>query len=199
MIGIIVECGPDGADKAVTQYLAGRIVAGVRVRCVTLDNKKQLITNCGDAAAGLLSEGCVGVIIVWDLHPGWNLGGSPPCRHNDRESIAASLITAGVRLELVHLVCITEELEAWLLADGRAVSAVLSTDAHRVRVKDEKQPDRVPKPKTKLMKIFQQETHKPYVDRYHAIKIVEELPDLTKIRRSDSFSRFEERIQRMTP
>src|SRR5690349_9760961 len=156
MIGIIVECGPDGPDQQVAEHLAGRLAQDVRIRCVTLDNKPQLIERCGTAAAELLAQGCHGVIILWDLHPAWRIKRQPPCRHTDRESIKASLDAAGVPLDSAHLVCISEELEAWLLADGRALSSVLSTAAHAVRIKSERNPDRVRSPKTKLTRIFQQ-------------------------------------------
>ena len=196
-IGIIVECGPDGADKKVTEYLAGRVVPGVQHSCITLDNKPQLIDRCGATAAELLAQGCVGVIIVWDLHPAWRIKREPPCRRTDRELITASLVAAGVPLARAHLVCVSEELEAWLLADGRAVSSVLSTAAHAVRIASESRPDRVRAPKTKLNRIFQQNMHTTYVDRYHAIKIVQALPDLNRIQRSESFRRFAERVQRI--
>ena len=93
-------------------------------------------------------------------------------------------------MQQAALVCIEEELEAWLLADGRALSTVLSRPAHPVKVPDVKKPDQIQKPKTRLNRIFQQRSGRPYVDRMHARKIVEALPDLNRIRRSTTFVRF---------
>jgi len=58
----------------------------------------------------------------------------------------------GVTSPNVYL--IWEELEAWLIADGRALSTVLSTPAHPVKIKDEKKPESVKNPKGKLRKIL---------------------------------------------
>ncbi|MBE9128733.1 MULTISPECIES: DUF4276 family protein [unclassified Coleofasciculus] len=105
-----------------------------------------------------------------------------------------SLATAGVTPENVYLVCIEEELEAWLLADGRAISAVLSKPTHPVKVKDKKKPEGIKNPKKQLNKIFQENTGHPYVDRQHAKMIVEKLENLNKLRRCVTFVRFAEKI-----
>ena len=92
------------------------------------------------------------------------------------------------------LLCIREELEAWLLADGRALSTVLSTEAHPVRVQNERHPDHVTCPKGRLKRIFKQNRRGTYNDLVHAIKIIRELQDLDHLRRSESFRRFEEKL-----
>ena len=188
-IGMIFECGPDGADQQVCEHLAHRLLPDIEVVPVTLSKKPELLSGCGPAAANLLREGCERIIIVWDLYPPWRRQ-EPPCRKEDREAIQNSLSKSGVSMQQVALVCIEEELEAWLLADGRALSTVLSRPAHPVRVRDVKKPDRTQKPKTRLNKIFQQYSGRPYVDLMYARKIVEVLPDLTRIRRSTTFARF---------
>ena len=43
MIGLIFECGPQGADKLVCEYLAGAILPGVELSSRTLDNKENLL------------------------------------------------------------------------------------------------------------------------------------------------------------
>lgn len=189
-IGMIFECGPNGADQQVCEYLAHRLLPDIEVVSITLDDKPKLLRDCGPAAATLLRQGCERITIVWDLHPPWRKKKEPPCRKEDRETIHTSLSHSRVPIQQVALVCIKEELEAWLLADGRALSTVLSRPAHPVRVRDVKKPDRTQKPKTRLNKIFQQYSGRPYVDLMYARKIVEALPDLTRIRRSTTFVRF---------
>ncbi|MDP3016721.1 MAG: DUF4276 family protein [Deltaproteobacteria bacterium] len=94
----------------------------------------------------------------------------------------------------VFLLCIREELEAWLLADGRALSTVLSTEAHPVRVQSERHPDHVTDPKGRLKRIFRKNRRGRYNDLVHAIKIIQKLPDLENLRRSESYRRFEEKL-----
>lgn len=193
-IGMIFECGPDGADKKVGEWLAKRIRQDLELMSITLDNKPNLVSECGRSTADLIAQGCERVLIFWDLYPPWRKDGERPCRKEDRENILQSLKEAGVPLKFVSLICITEELEAWLIADGRALSVFLSTPSHPVRIKDEKKPERVRNPKKKLLKLFRETIGKEYVDMLHAEKIVRNLPDFKKIRRAASFLRFEEKL-----
>ena len=189
-VGMIFECGPKGADKKVCERLVRMIDPKIQVVGMTLDNEPKLVAGCGRAAAKLLQEGCERVIIIWDLYPAWRERGQKPCLKEDREAIFRSLKEAGVTSPPVHLVCIQEELEAWLLADGRAISAVLSTRSRPVSIKHRKNTERLSNPKKELDRIFREHAKRPYSDRYHAHKIVEALPDLKKIRRCASFNRF---------
>jgi len=193
-VGMLFECGPYGADKSVCEHLVHMLDPDIEVASVTLDNKPNLVSECGIFAAQLLADGCDRIIIIWDLYPAWREKGQRPCRKEDCEMIRHSLATAEVTLDNVYLVCIQEELEAWLLADGRAISAVLSKPTHPVKVKDKKKPEAIKNPKKQLNKIFQENTGRPYVDRQHAKMIVEKLEDLNKLRRCVSFVRFAEKI-----
>ena len=189
-VGMIFECGPAGADKAVCEILAKRLKPSVKVISITLDNKPKLLADCGEAAVQLLKDGCERVIIVWDLYPPWRKGGAKPCRREDRQAIARSLKKAKVSSKHVYLVCIEQELEAWLITDGRAISQVLSRPAHPVQIADVKNSEKFHNPKKRIMKTFQQNTGRPYTDRIHAKQIIEAMPDLNRIRRCASFVRF---------
>lgn len=125
-VGFILEGGPSGPDKGVHELLAKKLRPGTKVMSVPLGPKQILISQCGDVAATLFQKGCDCVIIVWDLYPAWGVHGAKPCLRNDRENIRKSLAAAAVPSSKVHLVCIHKMLEAWLLADERAISAVLS-------------------------------------------------------------------------
>jgi len=70
-VGFIFECGPQGADKQVCEYLAAQIRPGIMPVSRTLDNKANLLKDAGKVAAALLAEGCERVLIVWDLRPAW--------------------------------------------------------------------------------------------------------------------------------
>jgi Domain of unknown function (DUF4276) len=190
-VGLIFECGPQGADKKVCEILLKKLDSTIQTKSVTLDSKPNLVQKCGAAAKQLLdTEGCDRVIILWDLYPAWRTDGEKPCRKADRESIFESLDGAGVDRETVHLVCITEELEAWFIADGGAISTTLSKPTHKATVADTKKPEQVKNPKKRLSQIYQQHTGRKYSDLIDAEKITKNIANFKKIRRSDSFCRF---------
>ncbi len=193
-IGFIFECGPEGPDVQVCRHLVHKLDPSIDFIPSTLDNKKKLVENCGAVAKALLDE-CEKVIVVWDLYPAWRERGVRPCRYEDRQAIFQSLQAENVNLNKVFLVCIQEELEAWLLADHRAVTAMLRPLKHPhpvSRISRFSNPDSVRNPKMRLTRIFTQELgpRRRYVDYRHALLIAREIGDFTKIRRSDSFQRF---------
>jgi len=193
-IGIVCECGPAGAEVQVFPKLVRQFAPRLVLDCVPLGNLPKLIQDCGKTTSNLLARGCKRVVIVWDLYPAWREEGIRPCRHEHKEGIFAALRAEDVNLSRVSLVCIRQELEAWLIADGRAVSKVVSTDAHPVQIKDWKKPETLQKPKTELTKVFQHHIHRLYLDRQDAVKIVDALPDLKRLDKIPAFSRFRQKI-----
>ncbi len=193
-IGLIVECERDGADQRVCEHLVSRLRPNSDVITVTMGGKPNLINGCGDVAAQLLRESCERVIVVWDLYPPWRRGNAP-CRRDDRLLVYQSLEQAGVSSPPVEIVCIREELEAWLVADNRAISmAIQKLIGRRVRINEMKDPERVKNPKVRLRKIFAEHTHRQYQEHIDALRIIRELPDLKRIRRAQSFVRFASKI-----
>jgi len=193
-IGFILECGPEGPDVQVCRHLVHKLDPTIQFVPSTLDNKKKLVEDCGAVAKVLLDE-CEKIIVVWDLYPAWRPKGIKPCRYEDRQSIFQSLQAENVDLSKVFLVCIKEMLEAWLLADYRAVTAMLQSLKHPhpvSRIKRFSNPDSIRNPKMRLTKIFTQELgpHRRYVNYLHALLIVRQIADFTKIRHSSSFQRF---------
>jgi len=189
-VGMIFECGPEGADVKVCTYLARRLRPEIVISPVTLTNKPNLIAKCGDAAAELLNGGSERVVIVWDLYPAWRERGGRPCRKEDRENIRKSLVEAGVDAAKVHLVCIQEELEAWLLADHRALESLLSRPTRRATVSESRHPERMRNPKARMQQIFR-EHGRVYNDLLDAERIVQRLPELRRLhRRCETFQRF---------
>jgi len=187
--GMIFECGPEGADKKVCETLAKRhiLAPGDVVVPITNLNKPDLIQNCGRQAKMLLqADLCDLVLIVWDLTPprGACLGG-------DRDAVFASLAAAGLPNDApVYTVCVSAELEAWLLADEKALSAYLSTPAHPVRVPRVRYPDREPNPKKRLSKLFG--SRGPYNDLVHAGPIAAKVTSLSRLAKVSSFERFQD-------
>ena len=188
-VGMIFECGPDGADRKVCEHLAKRIKPDLKIESVPLDSKPKMIRGCGQRAALLLAGGCERVVIVWDLYPAWRERGAKPCRKEDRDSIMRSLKAADVDTDKVFLVCIEEELEAWLLADHRATSQFLSKPHRKVKLRPQRFPER-DNPKKRLRKIFNKHIGRDYVDRDHAENIAKAIPDFKRLRKVETFRRF---------
>ena len=195
-IGMIFECGPQGADKQVCEYLVRQLKPGAVVVSRTLDNKANLLKEAGQVAAQLLADSCDCVLVIWDLRPAWPDKNNKPCRKQERDALKLSLnnanVPAGAR---VYLVCVEQELESWLLADERKLSNYLSTDAHAYTVDKVRKPDRTMQPKAAVINHFKTARGSRYDDKVHAVKVIAtgEL-DWKRLRRSDSLARFESKI-----
>ena len=154
-IGMIFECGPQGADKQVCEHLAKHIRPEIEIKSRTLDSKVNLLRDAGKTAALLLKDGCAYVMVVWDPRPAWPDKKNRPCRHAERKTVLMRLAEAGVSPHApVYLVCIEQELECWLLANDRAISALLSTPAHPYSGSKVQVPDSVVQPKSEMLKHF---------------------------------------------
>ena len=195
-IGFIFECGPQGADKQVCEYLAGEMRPGVTCQSVTLDNKPNLLANAPKAARALLADGCERVLIIWDLRPAWPDTAGKSCRAAERQTLLDALTKEGLQGAPVYLVCVEQEFESWLMADEAKLSAFLSTPTHEYKVPRVRRPDREKNPKSLVMKHFQTARGMKYEDRVHAIKVmrINPPPNWTKLRRSESFERFEGKL-----
>jgi len=197
-IGFIFECGKEKADIQVCRYLVQLLNqlfnSDIEFAAIGMDNKPNMIEQCGKVTKSLLeSDRCEKVIIVWDLYPPW--GDRKPCRYEDRQNIFNSLRTEHIDLSRVSLVCICEELEAWLLADNKAVKDMIAElkHPHKVgKIQNYKNPDSISNPKKRLTKIFNQElgSSRRYIDYQDAVKIVKKITDFNKIKNSESFRRF---------
>jgi hypothetical protein len=197
-IGFIFECGPQGADKQVCEFLAREIRPEITPVSRTLDNKPRLLQECGLVAANLLDDGCQRILIIWDLRPAWP--GKKNCRKVERNAVLDSLAKAGLVGKPVFLVCVEQELESWLFADEAKISAYLSTDAHAYSAKRVRSPDLVQNPKSVMMSHFKDARGWRYEDRIHAVKIMRSgNTDLKKLRRSPTFSRFETKLLIVVP
>lgn len=195
-IGMIFECGPQGADIQVCEYLVRQLKPAVELVSRTLDNKANLLKEVGQVTAQLLANGCDCILVIWDLRPAWPDKKDKPCRRQECEALQQSLsnanIPAGAR---VFLVCVEQELESWLLADERKLSSYLSTNAHRYSVERVRKPDRNMQPKAAVINHFKTARGLRYDDKVHALKVIAsgEL-DWKRLRRSDSLARFESKI-----
>ncbi|MFN8673656.1 MAG: DUF4276 family protein [Candidatus Sericytochromatia bacterium] len=198
-IGLILECGPMGADKQVCEYLIKKLNNKIIIYITTLNNKVNLINNCGKEAKTLLDEGCEKIIIVWDLYPSWKT--EKPKKPNlaeDRNKISDSLKKFNLDINLninIFLVCIIQELEAWLISDEIALQQFLSNiNSHCGRISKVKDPEKINNPKKVLNKIFKENIGLDYSDLLNAIQIIK-LIDTNKLeKRCKSYKDFKNNI-----
>lgn len=208
-VGLIVEGIP---DAKVCEYFAKRIKPDIQIRTLPLGAKPRLLKKCGRAAKLLLEEGFDRVIIVWDLYPAeWedpfnanrksNVNAKPCCKQ-DRKTIKSSLQQASTDLKRIYLVCIETMLEIWLLIDIRAINSILSTQTRKSSIRKPPHLERNKDPKSLMINIFKKESKggkSSYNDVDDAIRIARAIPkesnDLKRLKKLDSFVRFESGIK----
>lgn len=196
-IGLIFECGPQGADKQVCEYLAKKIRPDAEYVSKTLDNKDNLLNQAAEVAKGLIEiDLCDRVLIIWDLRPSWPDMKTKPCRWAERQKLLADLQANMLQNKAIFLICIEQEFESWLLADKDAVNSFLSRPAHIYSgATTVSRPDNEKNPKSRMMGYFKAARGCKYDDKVHAIGIIkQECLNLKKLRRSNSFGRFESKL-----
>lgn len=154
----------------------------------------------GDAIPDLiLSHNLYGVDLsregVEIIFPEWpDQDGTTDCKVH-RKTLIDNLEAAALTGKPIFPIAIREELESWLLADGDALSAAMSTPAHKIRVGHEKKPDKISKPKVKLRKLFQTKKVGTYNESVHAGKIAAQWLTTARLEKSQSFKRFADRVR----
>lgn len=196
-VGILVECGPEGLEVHVCGKICALLQRATRImiepEIVPMGNKLRLIEDCGPAARLLFDRGCDRLVILWDERLPWPREGEPLCWHHERLQILEGLQHANVANRPVSLVCIEREFESWLLHDHRLLSDLLSRPTRPVRIKRQKNPDRMDNPKGRMMSLFRQHGA-TYVDVQYARRIAGALDNLDHLLRCPTFRRFAERI-----
>lgn len=193
-LGLVLECESGGPDERVLTCFARRLVPGTVVDPVTLGDKPSIFSKGVEAAQRLVeTNGCDLVLIVWDLKP--FLEGPPPATHCIHEAEVLRKRLSALEentLKKIRLLCLTWELETWFIADEKAVSAYLSTDAHKKKFKCSKPGDKTD-PKTVLDKAFKAARRGlGYEDFKEAIRIACEIENTNNLRAIPSFERFAE-------
>jgi hypothetical protein len=191
-LGLVLECDIGGPDELVLTCLARRLAPDVTVQAAGLGSKAQVFLKGPETAVELVeASGCDRVFVVWDLKPYWQGAAALNCEA-EADELRAKLkgmkkSTAGK----VKLLCLTWELETWLIADARAVSAHLSTPAHKAKFKCSS-----PLSKNDAWAFLDREFRKlrghsrGYVDYREAIQIAQLIPDTHRTRSIPSFKRF---------
>jgi hypothetical protein len=196
-VGFLVECGLKGADEQVLRFLVNTLRKDIEPRFTTCGSKRVILDECGQHVERLFTvERCEKVFVVWDLfpcNPEHQIKGKPSCI-NERKHLLDKL--RAVDRPRTIMLCIRHELEAWLLADGNALKAVLMKNHAIGRIGDDKHPERHPNPKRTLGEIFKEHRgpRYEYEDRLHALQIIR-AANLSKLKCAPSFARFKEKLE----
>lgn len=192
-IGFVFECQPGGPDSQVYRAFLERLVLANELApfkfvptCMT--NTEYLLQGAGKVTKNLLADGCSHVFVCWDLYPEWEPKPATPCRKNDRGRLLASLTDAGVNHADCTPICISQELEAWLLADGAALVALKKRDA-QPRTKHENNPETLDNPKALMKKRWADLKNGKYNDWFHAVEIAK-VATLSRVVKCPSFQRL---------
>jgi len=205
-IGLITECQPDGPDEKVLRCLLAKFAASVEVEVNPTGSKQNLLRDCGSAASQLVKDGCEIVFILWDLHPAdWGDAvqqkDRKPCLHRDRERIFEAVDRASVPRTHVYLVAIKYMLETWFLADPQAVAAYLTRKTRKeITAQDLGSINHktANKPKDRLSDMFQENKCIMYRDFNDAHGIAQEVTELKRLVKCDSFKRFWNKVSTLT-
>lgn len=196
-LGLILECGPAGADEQVFKFLLKHLKPHLTIVPITMGDKPRLLNGCGLVAAELLSNGCERLLIVWDLYPAWRERGQTPCRKKDREMIFESLNETGISPHQVVLLCIRAELESWLIADESNVTQFVATQCHPhqpCRANSVKRPEQNNNPKKYLHQYFQSTLGRKYNDAWDAKPLIQGANLGIIERKCPSFKRLKDKL-----
>jgi len=192
-LGLVLECDTGGADELVLTCLARRLKPGTSIQAVALGSKAAVFTKGVEAAVKLVeTDKCDLGLIVWDLKPLWSQVAAKDCEDEVAEMRKQLEAVSPATRKKIRLLCLTYELETWLIAEDRAVSTYLSTPQHKVRFKAPGDPSSKTDAKaflnTEITKVRGKRNR--YVDYKEAIRLVKLWPDTSRVGAIDSFQRF---------
>jgi hypothetical protein len=171
--------------------LVRRLSPDTKVVVRSLGNKPAVFERGPDVARELVeTDHCDLVLIVWDLKPLWERPGS--CVNEaDHFRSAVSGMNQTI-IDRIRLLCLTYELETWLLADPAALKAHLSTAAHPARLRRINDPSSHADAKAVIDGecIRHRGRGRRYTDYREAILIARRWDSTARLRAVSSFSRF---------
>ena len=191
-LGLVLECDSGGPDELVLTCMARRLAPDIKVQCASLGSKRKVFTDGPEAASKLIeSSACDLVLIIWDLKPYWEEAKAKTCQAEVAELRAKLNGLVPATAQKIRLLCLTWELETWLIADTRAVNAHLSTAEHKAKFKCSS-PTTKKDPKAFLDRECKKHRGRSgyYVEVREAIQIARLIPDTKKIQSIPSYGRF---------
>lgn len=201
-IGLVVECGPDGAETKIIPHLLRLHRGDVEFAIPsTMDSKGKLMKEGIISAKNMVIDGCDKVIVIWDLLPAFPDEDQAACLKIEKDYLLQQIGELDDDIaEKIFLVCVPNMLEAWLIADERAVLAMFEDHASRyhrnkdIKFSKVKDPETVPDPKSMLMSKYQKcRLRGEYADAIHGPRIAKKIDNYKRISRCTSFCRLIEK------
>jgi len=194
-VGFVLECQRQGPEEQVFTHLVKRLRPDLEPIFECLTSKRYLLPGGSKAVKQLLADKCAHVFMVWDHAP--PLDKTRPSCVAECDAVRAQVAAERLDKSRVTLVCISQEMEAWLLADQTALEALLVSKNHPKRIAPIRRPERDPNPKGTLRGLFKEHLGptRDYRDVTHAVPILQRVTDLARIERVHSFKRFKDRLQ----
>jgi hypothetical protein len=94
----------------------------------------------------------------------------------------------------IKAIAVHEEIEAWLLCDADALRAAIGPLEDKDPIPHNKDPDGTDNPKKAIKKLFSRGRGKEYNEGYSPGAVAKNLKSVTRLRKSQSFVRFEKHV-----
>lgn len=195
-LGLILECDSGGPDQNVLGCLVRRLSPETVVVPKPQGSKEGVYQKAAEVAKDLVEiDQCDLVLIVWDQKPLWKDAEKDIEARNCRDERAIMLdCLKGLPEDVmsrVSLLCISAELETWLLADDSVIREYLSRDSHPCKWKGAKfSATTDAKAILNSLCVEYRGRSRRYTDFSEAAKIARAWTTTKKLRKVPSFSRF---------
>jgi len=204
-IGFIVECTQEGPEESVLKAVMQTFCPKDEPLFSPMIDKGKLLEGAQAEAAKLLAGGCSKVFVLWDWHPldsRWTGHVNPRWRPGvcrvEAHDLRGKLKRAGLPSGRVVLICIAQELEAWALADHRAIAAVIARRRRRPvePVRRTKRPEQCPDPEQTLENIFRE--FDVELAKYTDVPAIIELARTNRFKRLRTCPSFVRLVEKLT-
>lgn len=196
-IGIVCEGQRGCAEVQVFPHLIRWICPELEFNAqrdiIPSGNRPRVLKEGSGIAKRLLAQGCDAVFIIWDVYPAWRDSGQNADCVPQLAELRQNLQAAGMANANIVPIAIHEELEAWLLCDADALNEVIQPQGNRA-IQHERNPCAIANPKAALKELFKLGRGRAFNESYSAGQIAMKLTSTRRLRRSQSFARFEDRL-----
>lgn len=194
-VGIIIEAPKDSGDQKVFAWLIEQYCKNIHVVFIGNRNKNDLFNDSPNQCENLFSiDNCDEVVIIYDLKPRFDTRSSQ-ANANFHTNLTAKLISKGLNIQKISIICIKQMLETWLIADENAVRNYKikkhKLTAAQPNFNGGKRQINNPKPKDLIEKYLSE-----YSPTTTALDIIKQADLNTVGRRSSSFIEFRNFIQK---
>ncbi|MDZ4286548.1 MAG: hypothetical protein U0984_01240 [Prosthecobacter sp.] len=201
-IGLIVECVQEGPETKVLPALGALFRDDLSFEIESLGNKPNVLNRCGRSAKALLDlSKCDRVLVVWDARPPWKEENVEMDPEKEKQKALSSLESSGLANDpRIRLICIVEELEAWLLADGRGITARVNQLRRarpklKVSITDSKRVETIEWPKSVMQNLFRKYEVRDYNDWLDAGPIANAIPEAKRLlKHSKVFPQYQDAL-----